>query len=29
VELRVSPFLKPLHADRRWDALLIEPGAGS
>lgn len=29
VELRVSPFLRPLHADPRWDALLIEPGAGS
>ena len=25
VELRVSPFLKPLHADPRWTALLIEP----
>jgi TolB-like protein/DNA-binding winged helix-turn-helix (wHTH) protein/Flp pilus assembly protein TadD len=25
VELRVSPFLKPLHADPRWTALLTEP----
>ncbi|HEU4517706.1 MAG TPA: tetratricopeptide repeat protein, partial [Steroidobacteraceae bacterium] len=25
VELRVSPFLKPLHGDPRWDALLYEP----
>jgi TolB-like protein/DNA-binding winged helix-turn-helix (wHTH) protein/Tfp pilus assembly protein PilF len=26
VELRVSPFLKSLHGDPRWDALLYEPG---
>ena len=25
VELRVSPFLKSLHRDPRWDALLYEP----
>ena len=25
VELRVSPFLKSLHGDPRWDALLYEP----
>ncbi len=25
VELRVSPFLKPLHGDPRWQALLVEP----
>ena len=25
VELRVSPFLKPLHDDPRWKALLYEP----
>ncbi len=25
VELRVSPFLKPLHDDPRWQALLFEP----
>jgi TolB-like protein/DNA-binding winged helix-turn-helix (wHTH) protein/Flp pilus assembly protein TadD len=25
VELRVSPFLKPLHADPRWQALVFEP----
>jgi TolB-like protein/DNA-binding winged helix-turn-helix (wHTH) protein len=25
LELRVSPFLKPLHADPRWTALLTEP----
>ena len=29
VELRVSPFLKPLHSDPRWEALLYEPGAVS
>jgi len=29
VELRVSPFLKPLHGDPRWKALLYEPGAVS
>jgi len=27
VELRVSPFLKPLHGDPRWKALLYQPGA--
>jgi len=26
VELRVSPFLKPLHADPRWEALMVLPG---
>ncbi|MGB5131426.1 MAG: hypothetical protein WBO00_02345, partial [Steroidobacteraceae bacterium] len=25
-EMRVSPFLTPLHADPRWNALMIEPG---
>jgi TolB-like protein/DNA-binding winged helix-turn-helix (wHTH) protein/Flp pilus assembly protein TadD len=25
LELRVSPFLKPLHSDPRWTALLAEP----
>ena len=25
VELRVSPFLKPLHDDPRWAPLLVEP----
>ena len=25
LELRVSPFLKPLHADPRWNALLARP----
>lgn len=25
IEMRVSPFLKPLHADRRWAALMTEP----
>ena len=25
VELRVSPFLKPLHGDPRWQALVFEP----
>jgi TolB-like protein/DNA-binding winged helix-turn-helix (wHTH) protein len=29
VELRVSPFLKPLHTDARWQALLVEPGPKS
>jgi adenylate cyclase len=29
VELRVSPFLKPLHGDPRWKALLYEPGVVS
>jgi TolB-like protein/DNA-binding winged helix-turn-helix (wHTH) protein len=27
VELRVSPFLAPLHNDPRWKALLVEPRA--
>ena len=26
LEMRVSPFLKPLHADPRWTALLADPG---
>jgi TolB-like protein/Tfp pilus assembly protein PilF len=26
VEMRVSPFLKPLHADPRWQAMMVEPG---
>jgi TolB-like protein/DNA-binding winged helix-turn-helix (wHTH) protein/Flp pilus assembly protein TadD len=25
LEMRVSPFLKPLHADPRWSPLLVEP----
>lgn len=25
VEMRVSPFLKPLHADPRWQAMMVEP----
>ena len=25
-ELRIAPFLKPLHADPRWAALMKEPG---
>jgi TolB-like protein/DNA-binding winged helix-turn-helix (wHTH) protein/Tfp pilus assembly protein PilF len=29
VELRVSPFLKPLHGDLRWKALLYQPGVVS
>jgi TolB-like protein/DNA-binding winged helix-turn-helix (wHTH) protein/Tfp pilus assembly protein PilF len=29
VELRVSPFLKPLHDDPRWPPLLVEPTAVS
>lgn len=26
VEMRVSPFLRPLHADPRWQAMMVEPG---
>ena len=26
VELRVSPFMEPLHDDPRWRAVLVEPG---
>jgi len=26
VEMRVSPFLMPLHADPRWQAMMVEPG---
>jgi hypothetical protein len=26
LEMRVSPFLKPLHADPRWGALMAHPG---
>lgn len=26
LEMRVSPFLKPLHDDPRWTALMVEPG---
>jgi TolB-like protein/Tfp pilus assembly protein PilF len=26
IEARVSPFLKPLHSDPRWTALMAEPG---
>ena len=25
-EMRVSPFLKPLHPDPRWEALMAKPG---
>ena len=28
VELRVSPFMVPLHDDPRWQALLVEPSVG-
>jgi TolB-like protein/DNA-binding winged helix-turn-helix (wHTH) protein/thioredoxin-like negative regulator of GroEL len=26
VEMRVSPFLVPLHGDPRWTAMMVEPG---
>ena len=26
LEMRVSPFLKPLHDDPRWKAMMVEPG---
>ena len=29
VELRVSPFMVPLHDDSRWQALLVEPASVS
>jgi hypothetical protein len=25
VEMRVSPFLRPLHDDPRWAQLMVEP----